>query len=384
MRLDTPTAAHIAPAAGAPPARIRVTSLTKRFRRADGEVITPVNDISLDVGEAELVVLLGPSGCGKTTLLRCVAGLERPDAGEIHINGQLVFSSARGISVPPEKRPVSMVFQSYALWPHMTVFENVAYPLHARGVMGAETERRVTEVLDTVGLAGLRGQHPGQLSGGQQQRVALARAVVAQTGVVLFDEPLSNVDAKVREQLRFEIRRMQRTFGFSALYVTHDQGEAMALADRIAVLDNGVVAQLGSAEQIYDRPTSLHVGTFIGTANLWPGRVLSADGPSARIVTAFGDMEVADARLPHGAPVVAGDAVTVLTRPETLRLVTQPEPDSWPCIVEMKVYLGTHTEYVVALGEERVRIWAPNPSAVPEGASAWVIVPPAAPRLVRG
>ncbi|HTM76427.1 MAG TPA: ABC transporter ATP-binding protein [Devosia sp.] len=235
----------------AAPTRIRVRNLIKSFRRqgGGGEVI-PVNAVSLDVAADEMLVLLGPSGCGKTTLLRCIAGLERPDSGEIFINDEPVYSSEKGIFLPPDKRPISMVFQSYALWPHMTLFENVAYPLRARNVKGDDIRRRTLETLDVVGLAALANQYPGQISGGQQQRVALARAVVSQTGVVLFDEPLSNVDARVREQLRLEIRRMQRAFGFSGLYVTHDQSEAMAVADRIAVLNDGHMEQIGTPEDV--------------------------------------------------------------------------------------------------------------------------------------
>ena len=227
------------------PHRIRVVNLLKTFKRPKGGgTITPINNISLDVSIDEMVVLLGPSGCGKTTLLRCVAGLEEPDSGEIYINDQLVFSSRAGVLVPPHLRPVSMVFQSYALWPHMSVFDNVAYPLRSRKFGTAkQVQDRVQDVLAIMCLDALARQFPGQLSGGQQQRVALARAIVPGTGVVLFDEPLSNVDARIREQLREEIRRMQRRLKFSALYVTHDQVEAMAVADQIAVLDDGRIVQ---------------------------------------------------------------------------------------------------------------------------------------------
>ena len=203
--------------------RIQISNVTKRFRRAGGKVIVPVDNISLTVDENELVVLLGPSGCGKTTLLRCVAGLERPDEGEIIVDGRVVFSSAKGIFVPPDQRRISMIFQSYALWPHMTVAQNVGYPLEGRKLSKAEIGERVSRALELVGIGGLEAQYPGRISGGQQQRVALARALVSNSSVVLFDEPLSNVDAQVRSQLRFELKRMQRQIVYSALYFTHDQ-----------------------------------------------------------------------------------------------------------------------------------------------------------------
>jgi ABC-type Fe3+/spermidine/putrescine transport system ATPase subunit len=250
--------------------RIEVVDLTKSYRRDGGEMITPVDHVSLAVGVDELVVLLGPSGCGKTTLLRCVAGLERPDRGTIVIDGRTVFSAAKGIWEPTERRQLSMIFQSFALWPHMTVFENVAYPLRCRRTAEAEVRRRVEETSAIVGIGGLGGQHPGRISGGQQQRVALARALVAGSTVVLFDEPLSNVDAQVRAQLRLELKLMQKRIGFSGLYVTHDQTEAMELGHRVAVLERGRIAALGQPRDIYENPDSEYVASFVGTANIWP------------------------------------------------------------------------------------------------------------------
>jgi ABC-type Fe3+/spermidine/putrescine transport system ATPase subunit len=371
---------------GRDPPRIRVVSLTKRYNRRGGGTIIPVDNVSLDVAAEEMVVLLGPSGCGKTTLLRCVAGLERPEEGEIYVNDVLVFSSKRGIFVPPNERPVSMVFQSYALWPHMTLAQNVAYPLRARKVPAGEIGGRVDEALETVGLLPLAAQYPGQISGGQQQRVALARAIVAQTGTVLFDEPLSNVDAKVREQLRLEIRRMQRTFGFSALYVTHDQGEAMAVADRIAVLGNGRIEQLGSAEAVYGAPTSTYVGNFIGMANMWSGAITSVDGPSLTLATALGDLTVGcGPEDRHGiAEYATGRRATAFIRPEAVTLSDTPGQgvNERPCTVEARVFLGSHTEYVLVVGNERIRAWIPSAGRIAEGAAAWVSFDPSRIRLL--
>ena len=265
--------------------RIEISNLTKRFVRSGGKEVIPVDNISLSVEENELVVLLGPSGCGKTTLLRCVAGLERPDAGEIVIDGRVVFSAERSIFVPPEQRGVSMIFQSYALWPHMTVAQNVGYPLESRNLPAAVIRERVQEALRLVGIGGLDTQYPGRISGGQQQRVALARALVGNSSVVLFDEPLSNVDAQVRSQLRFELKRMQRQLGFSGLYVTHDQVEAMELGHRVAVLQSGRLAALDTPRGVYDNPPSRYVADFVGVSNFLPGTVRGTDGGTAIVET---------------------------------------------------------------------------------------------------
>jgi iron(III) transport system ATP-binding protein len=368
--------------------RIRVRGLRKSFRRhgAGGEVI-PVNDITIDVAPNEMVVLLGPSGCGKTTLLRCIAGLEKPERGEISINGEIVYSAASGVLLPPNKRPISMVFQSYALWPHMTLFDNVAYPLQARNVPARDIKQRVMETLDVVGLAPLAKQYPGQISGGQQQRVALARAVVSQTGVVLFDEPLSNVDARVREQLRLEIRRMQKAFGFSALYVTHDQNEAMAVADRIAVLNDGHMEQIGAPEEIYNRPRTSYVGSFIGSANIWRGRVASADAARIVVDTAVAALTI-DPRselMTNAAPVVTGGEARVLVRPESIdvhRTAPQSAINTIACSVDTRVFFGSSTEYLLAFGAERIRVWIPGISDIPEGAPVWITVDPSRLRLI--
>ena len=236
---------------------IRIRSLSKRFRSTTGDVLA-LNNVDLDVERSQMLVLLGPSGCGKTTLLRCIGGLETPTAGDVWLAGKLFTSVKNGINQPPEKRNLGMMFQSFGLWPHMTVSENVAYPLqNRRGLGHNEIATRVASMLETMGVGHLGERYPGQISGGQQQRVALARAMVASPTALLFDEPLSNVDAQVRKRLREEIRQMKIEHGFAGVYVTHDQEEAMALADLLAVMQDGEIRQLGTPWEIYRRPKSL-------------------------------------------------------------------------------------------------------------------------------
>ena len=353
---------------------VRVRGLAKEFRRAGGVRVPAIDDVSLSVVEGEFVVLLGPSGCGKTTLLRSIAGLERPDAGEIEIHGKTVFSSRRGVNVPPDRRHISMIFQSYALWPHMSAFENVAYPLRSRKVRRSEIPARVNRALEVVGIGDLGRQYPSHLSGGQQQRVALARAIVANDNLVLFDEPLSNVDAKVREQLRLELLSMQRDIGFAALYVTHDQVEAMELAHRIAVLRLGKIAQLGAPRDVYERPNSRYVATFVGRANEIAGRIKSTGG-------------VLEVETPRGVAYAGSyvdglepSAETVLVfRPERCQLTTE-EPTTtnrWLGVVEAALFVGSHNEHIVRVGDDRFRVWRASSELEPEGSEVWVSVEPA-------
>lgn len=331
---------------GAQP-RVVVRSLVKDFDAGKSQV-QALRHVDLDVRPGEMVVLLGPSGCGKTTLLRSIAGLEQPSQGEILIDGKRVFSSVAGVWVPPERRNVGMVFQSYALWPHMTVFDNIAYPLQCKRVPKQEIAARVESMMDSVGLPGYGDRLPTQLSGGQQQRVALARAIVADVGVVLFDEPLSNVDAKVREQLRREILRLQREYGFGAIYVTHDQSEAGSLADQLVVMREGQVMEAGKPEELYDRPRSRYVATFMGTANEFAGEVLD-DG--------MGGMTTVETAL--GAVISAADTSTTRTgsvvavfRPEACTL-TADEPagnqNRWRCEITQRMFMGAYTEFTAQL-----------------------------------
>lgn len=328
--------------------RIEVIDLVKSYRRENGSITTPVNHINLQVAENELVVLLGPSGCGKTTLLRCVAGLEHPDSGEIVIDGKVVYSSRKGIYEPPDRRALAMVFQSYALWPHMTVAQNVAFPLQSRKTPQSEIDIRVAQALNMVGVGGLGQQYPGRISGGQQQRVALARALVANSSVILFDEPLSNVDAQVRAQLRFELQSMQHRLQYSGLYVTHDQAEAMELGQRVAVLDNGKISALGTPWDVYDNPPNEYVARFVGVANLWNGTISGRDADRATVETHLGRLQVqlSDA---GGPDFSVGSEVAIVARPQNLRL--SPErPEGGANAVKLRVqttlFSGTHTEVV--------------------------------------
>ncbi|HUG05552.1 MAG TPA: ABC transporter ATP-binding protein [Candidatus Limnocylindria bacterium] len=285
---------------------LRLQGLEKRF--PNGTVA--VDQFDLTVAEGELVALLGPSGCGKTTTLRCIAGFEDPTAGTIELAGRRIDT------LPPNRRDATMVFQGYALFPHLSVFENVAYGLRVRRVGGQSLRSRVADALALVGLTGLGERMPQQLSGGQQQRVALARALVLEPKLLLFDEPLSNLDAKLREQMRLEIRNLQRRVGITSVYVTHDQAEAMTLADRIAVMNAGRVAQLGSPREIYDEPADRFVADFVGHANFVDGRVRARDGDRL-IVDVLGAVRGVSAAAGHYEP---GDTVDVMVRPEAVRV----------------------------------------------------------------
>jgi iron(III) transport system ATP-binding protein len=344
-----------------------------------GQPVKALDELSVEVAAGEFVVLLGPSGCGKTTLLRSVAGLEFPDAGDISIDGRLVYSKAKKISLPPEGRRLGMVFQSYALWPHMTVLENVAYPLTAVGTPRAEAGDRVRRVLRTVNCDELTDRYPGQLSGGQQQRVALARAVVAENRVVLFDEPLSNVDAKVREQLRLELLQMQGRLGFTALYVTHDQTEAMVLANRMAVMKLGRIVQVGAPQEVYEKPTSRYVADFVGSGNFFSGTVSRRDGDIVEVATALGAVRGGnDAFQPD-----PGVRVDVFFRPERC-LATAPAGDAnlLRGSIESAIYFGPNWEYIVRVAECRVVVWRSEPLPLKAGDACSLWVRPADVRIL--
>jgi iron(III) transport system ATP-binding protein len=324
-------------------AELRVEHLRKQF--AIGR--PAVDGVSFGVGAAEIVVLLGPSGCGKTTTLRCVAGLEQATAGVISIAGAVVSAPERRVQVPPRLRNIGMVFQSYAVWPHMTVKQNVAYPLRHRRVARAESDRKVAEVLDLVGLAEYAGRPVTQLSGGQMQRVALARSLVYQPQLLLLDEPLSNLDAKLRLRLRDDLRRIIKQTGVTALYVTHDQAEAVVLGDRIGVMRDGKLLQLAPPDEIYNRPADLFVASFTGASNLLAGRVVARNGEFGTVETGRGQRLTA--WLP--ASVRVGEAVNIAVRPENVRLGVNGagEPNTFVARVTGQRYQGTHTIYEIAL-----------------------------------
>ena len=331
--------------------RVSVRGVSKRFGTKRGEVVA-LDNVHLDVAENERVVLLGPSGCGKTTLLRCIAGLEIPDEGEIEIGGKVVYSSSRKIFVPPELRNISMMFQSYALWPHMTVARNIAFPLESQGADKSTIAKRVESVLALVECKGLEGRYPAQLSGGQQQRIALARAIVANDSVILFDEPLSNVDAKVREQLRVELVALQRTLRFSALYVTHDQTEATAVADRIAIFQSGRLAQVGTPRQIYNSPASSYVAEFIGSTNTIAGTVAATDGEFCEVDTDLGRV-----RGRNNDNLALNAPARILIRPEHIAIdshAAKAGGNAFEAAVEAEMFLGHLTEHSVIVNKHRI------------------------------
>ncbi len=297
---------------------LRVSRLVKSFALSGGEM-RAIDDVSFSVAEGHCYALLGPSGCGKTTTLRCVAGLEHADSGKIEIGGQTVSDPANGVFVPVHERSIGMVFQSYAIWPHLNVFENVAYPLRVKRPRMKQNDiaARVQDALRLVGMAAMADRPATQLSGGQQQRVALARAIVRQPALLLLDEPLSNLDARLREQMRVELKDMIARIGVTALYVTHDQTEAFALADRVAVMAQGRIVQAGAPREIYAHPSAPFVATFLGAANVVPGRV-EARGPDGMAIVALDANP--DQRLTVATECGPGQAVEIIIRPEDVRL----------------------------------------------------------------
>jgi len=314
-----------------------------------------IEGLNLTIAEGEFFVLLGPSGCGKTTTLRCVAGLETPSRGTISIGDVVVADPARNIFVPPARRNIGMVFQSYALWPHMTVFANLAYPLKIRRMASEQCRARVAEVLSIVGLSGYERRYPSELSGGQQQRVALARAIAGNPNVVLFDEPLSNLDAQLRQRLRDDLRRLHEQARRTALYVTHDQSEALVLADRIAVMNHGFIEQVGSAEDIFRRPATRFVAEFVGFENYVPGEIaIGGKHPSVRIP----DWNV-QLKISTDNHWNTGERVSVACRPSALSAVDSAlDKDGGPLVagrIVSAVYMGESYLFTVRVGNSTVR-----------------------------
>ena len=338
---------------------LSLNNIVKVFpaKGGSGEV-TAVNGISLEVEQGELVTLLGPSGCGKTTTLRIIAGFEFPTKGSISLDGEQIND------LPPNKRQMSMVFQSYAIFPHLNVFENIAYGLNVQRLSRTEINQRMQRVLDLVQLTGFENRAPNQLSGGQQQRVALARALVMEPKVLLMDEPLSNLDAKLREQMRSEIRRIQRELGITSVYVTHDQIEAMTLSDRVVVMNQGVIEQVGTPSEVYRYPRTHFIADFIGRANFVPGRVLSVDSEGL-LVEAF-DRQLKLTSV-QGA-YTAGSLVTLVVRPEMIHI--KPQVDGFNGIIRHAAYLGSTIDYEIEIGGQKVTVVENDPrrlEVVPEG-----------------
>jgi iron(III) transport system ATP-binding protein len=334
---------------------VRIQNLEKFFGE-DRERVHVLKGVSLDIPEGSLYTFLGPSGCGKTTTLRCVAGLERPDIGSISIGGKTVFSAAERMYVPTNRRPIGMVFQSYAIWPHMTVFENVAYPLTIQHINKTDIKKRVADVLKIVGLQGLEDRPAPKLSGGQQQRVAFARALVNEPKVMLLDEPLSNLDAKLREQMRFEIKALQRRVNITTIYVTHDQGEALAISDQIAVMHAGKLIEVGNPHQLYSRPKRRFTATFLGLTNLIPGKVVELGGDSkpGRLETSKGIFTFIPA-----AGLRSGGAAILSIRPEHIEVMKQKPQVSENVLegtVKEAIFMGDAYHCQIAVGDSLLRV----------------------------
>jgi len=328
--------------------RVVLKGISKVFGK-----LRAVDDVSLEIGDGDFFTLLGPSGCGKTTLLRVIAGFYTPDGGEV------VFGDRIMNGVPPHRRETGMVFQNYALFPHLTVWENIAYGLRVRKVGRAEMDARIGEMIRSVRLEGLEKRFPSQLSGGQQQRVALARALVISPQILLMDEPLSNLDAKLRVAMREEIRRIQKELGITTIYVTHDQEEAMAVSDRIAILNLGRLEQLGSPAEIYFRPRSRFAADFMGGSNILELRVLSYDDAASTLRA-----ETGGATLSLKAPRPAGERAYLSVRPEWVRLVDESGEDVIEGTVESTTFLGALVRYrVKALGGRSITAEVHNPRA---------------------
>ncbi len=334
---------------------VRIEHVFKRFGS-----VTAVNDFNLVVKDGEFVSILGPSGCGKTTTLRMIAGFERATEGEIYIGEQCVSSSLKGSFAPPEKRDIGMVFQSYAVWPHMTVAENVGYPLKIKKVEKSERDRRVQEMLELVHLGEYGKRYPNQLSGGQQQRVALARALVAEPGLLLLDEPLSNLDAKLRESMRFEILEIQKKTGITVVYVTHDQSEAMAMSDRVVVMSMGVVQQIGAPHEIYTQPANKMVADFIGLVNFIDG-----EAKGDRVF-----LKGTNVSFPNTNNIV-GEA-TVAVRPENITMSLNGGQIEGQ--LTHRFYLGDAIDYRVQVGEHIVRVIVKGADidAIPDGSKVYL------------
>lgn len=343
---------------------LELKGLTKRYGSA-----AVVKDVSLSVEKGQLVCLLGPSGCGKTTTLRLIAGFVEPDEGEISVGGRRV--SAPGASEAPERRNMSMIFQSYALWPHMTVYDNVAYGLKLRGLSRADMQQRADTILAATKLSQLAQRYPGELSGGQQQRVSLARALVVEPETLLLDEPLSNLDANLREEMRFEIRRLHDKFRYTTVYVTHDQSEAMTAADMIVVMNQGVIEQAGTPEDIYQRPRTEFVARFIGGTNIFRGAWDKRDGVAAGNGLLL--------RCGSGDFAQQGDTAVSVRQHDVQLATSRPGGDtnSVQGTVARQIYLGSHRDYLVNLPDgESVRALAPAHVSIPPGETVWLHLPP--------
>jgi len=350
---------------------IEIQNLFKRFKN-----VVAVNHVQLEVNKGEMLTLLGPSGCGKTTTLRCIAGLEKPEEGDIVIDGKPMLSKG---FIHPSKRGIGMVFQNYAVWPHMKVFNNIVYGLKLQKISKKSIQERAQQVVGLVGLNGLEDRYPAQLSGGQQQRVALARALVSNPKVLLLDEPLSNLDAKLREKMRFEIKSLVRRMGITSVYVTHDQAEAMVISDRIAVMDSGNIVQIGTAQEIYKKPANRFVADFIGTMNFISGEVVEAikDTNAVYVRTEFSEKMLCTTS--DTTATTPGEKVYASIRPEDVEIFTDPpqgKENLFKCTITHKAYLGNFLYLFVNVNSTMIRVQVPHHLPQEEGQELYLFLNP--------
>ncbi|MDY6792273.1 MAG: ABC transporter ATP-binding protein [Thermodesulfobacteriota bacterium] len=334
---------------------IEIQNLFKHFKK-----VVAINHIQLEVKKGEMLTLLGPSGCGKTTTLRCIAGLERPDEGDIVIDGKPMLSQG---FVQPSKRGIGMVFQNYAVWPHMKVYNNIVYGLKLQKLSRQSIKEKAQKVLELVGLDGLEDRYPSQLSGGQQQRVALARALVGNPKVLLLDEPLSNLDAKLREELRFEIKSLVRRMGITSVYVTHDQAEAMVISDRVAVMESGNIIQIGPPEEIYEKPANRFVADFIGTMNFISGETVEVVPNSNKVYVRTEFSEKMLCSMPDSRAMKTGEKVYASIRPEDVEIVTEPPQTGenlFKGTIAHRAYLGNFLYFFVSVNDTMIRVQVPH------------------------
>lgn len=359
---------------------LTVSGLYTNYIGDKGVVVKAAQDVSFEIPEGKLFTLLGPSGCGKTTTLRSIAGLERPVAGQIQVNGRDVFNAGTGVFVPPNSRGFGMVFQSYAIWPHMTVFQNASFPLEVanRRLSRQEVRERVMRVLESVELSAYHDRFATKLSGGQQQRLALARALVMEPKLLLLDEPLSNLDSKLREKMRFELKKIQRELGITTVYVTHDQSEALALSHEIAVMRNGRIIQRGTPREIYESPNSEFVADFIGSINFIQGTVKGVE-PDRQLMVV--ESEIGTVQTPLGPDFRVGDPVQLCVRPEDVFLsdATPPESHSnhYLGVVHAKIFLGEVLDFQVKINNKVVLARVHPSQKTPVGAPIHIVLDPA-------
>jgi iron(III) transport system ATP-binding protein len=352
-------------------AYIEIHNLFKRFKS-----VVAINHLQLEVNKGEMLTLLGPSGCGKTTTLRCIAGLEKPDEGDILIDGKPMLSQG---FVQPSKRGIGMVFQNYAVWPHMKVYNNIVYGLKIQRLSRQSIREKAQKVLGLVGLSGLEDRYPGQLSGGQQQRVALARALVGNPKVLLLDEPLSNLDAKLREELRFEIKSLVRRMGITSVYVTHDQAEAMVISDRIVVMESGNVVQIGTAQEIYAKPANRFVADFIGTMNFMPGQVVEIlpNAAGVHVRTEFCDKVLCT--ISDNTTTAVGEKVYTSIRPEDVEIFADPpraRENLFKGTIAHKAYLGNFLYFFISVNNTMIRVQVPHHLPQEEGQDLYLYLNP--------